>query len=88
MYIEYQGYWTHGEGLGPYDLNNEKHQKRLNLWNQKLNEGHKQYKSAINTWTIRDPLKRETAKKNNLNWLEFFTIEEFMKWYNKLPENK
>ena len=39
------------------------------------------YKNAINVWTIRDPLKRKTAKDNGLNWLEFFTIKKFMKWY-------
>ena len=40
------------------------------------------YKNAINVWTIRDPLKRKTAKDNGLNWLEFFTMDEFMKWYS------
>lgn len=42
------------------------------------------YKIAIEVWTIRDPLKRETARKNNLNWIEFFTLDEFMNWYNSL----
>jgi len=36
------------------------------------------YEIAINVWTVRDPLKRETARKNNLNWLEFFTLDEFL----------
>ena len=42
------------------------------------------YSHAIETWTISDPLKRKTAIKNNLNWLEFWTIPEFMKWYETL----
>ena len=40
------------------------------------------YLRAINTWTISYPLKRKTAKDNGLNWLEFFTMDEFMKWYS------
>lgn len=50
---------------------------------RKANNGHKIYNIAINTWTIRDPLKRQTAKDNSLNWLEFWTFDEFMKWYEK-----
>ena len=85
-YIEYQGYWGHGKlgtkVLGPYNVNNEEHQKVLNTWKQRSIK-HSTYKRAIEIWTVRDPLKRKTAKDNGLNWLEFFTIEEFMKWYNK-----
>ena len=72
---------------GPYDSNNQEHQLLLEKWNEKSLE-HSLYESAIRTWTVVDPLKRETAKKNNLNWIEFFTMEEFMLWYNNLPENK
>lgn len=90
-YIEYQGFMSHGKDgtkiYGPYDSNNPEHQLLLEKWNEKSLE-HSLYESAIRTWTVVDPLKRETAKKNNLNWLEFFTIEEFMLWYNNLPENK
>lgn len=82
LYIEYQGFWTHGNYhntvLGPYDSKNETHVNILNIWKAKNT---KIYDGAIETWTMRDPLKRETAKKNNLNWLEFFTIEEFLNWY-------
>lgn len=35
---------------------------------------------AINCWTVRDVLKRNTAKQNNLNYLEFFTILELENW--------
>ena len=40
------------------------------------------YLKAIETWTQGDPLKRETAKRNNLNYLEFWNIidiKEFIK---------
>jgi len=86
-WIEYQGYWTHGwilnKPLGPFDENNEIHRETLRKWKQKAKEGYKSYDVAICVWTVSDPLKRETAKKNNLNWLEFWTLEEFMKWYEK-----
>lgn len=83
-YIEYQGYWHHGKDgksiLGPYDMNNKEHQKILQKW-QKKAEISKYYQIAVNVWTVRDPLKRQTAKENGLKWLEFFTINEFMMWY-------
>lgn len=85
LYIEYQGYWSHGKShtkiFGPYDKNNEEHQKLLNTWKDKIKTENSSYIEAINTWTIRDPLKREVAKKNNLNWIEFWNIEEFINWY-------
>ena len=41
------------------------------------------YDSLVETWTVRDPLKREIAKKNELNYLEFFTFDEFIDWLNE-----
>lgn len=87
LYIEYQGYEGHGKE--PYDPSNPKHQELLNKWQQKAKEKEKlsnkksKYSRYIEVWTVRDPLKRKTAKNNGLNWLEFFTIEEFIKWYDK-----
>lgn len=87
LYIEYQGYWTHGKQshtiYGPFEKNKPLHQKMLANWQQQLNEGHKAYKTAIQVWTVSDPLKRQTAKDNGLNWLEFWTFDEFIKWYNQ-----
>ena len=78
LYIEYQGHWSHNKK--PFEGTAEDLIK-VNKWKSRNT---KFYKAAINTWTIRDPLKRETAKKNNLNWLEFFNIQQFMNWFNKL----
>lgn len=87
LYIEYQGFWTHGWDLnklyGPFDKSNENHQKLLLKWQQRANTGHKAYNNAIKVWTISDPLKRKIAKENNLNWIKFFSIEQFMEWYNQ-----
>jgi len=41
----------------------------LNAWKEK------QYTDAINVWTVTDPLKRQTAKENKLNYLEIFTCD-------------
>ena len=79
LYIEYQGFWHHGKE--PYDKNNEEHIKLIEKWKKLKN---KQYKQAIITWTISDPLKRKIAKENSLNWIEFFNMKEFFEWYNKL----
>ena len=60
--------WTHGER--PFNPNLKEDQATLQEWQSKNN---KFYNCAIETWTVRDVLKRETAKKNNLNYLEVFT---------------
>ena len=77
LYIEYQGFWTHGREI--YDENNLNHQKKLNLWKSKNKP---QYIKAIKDWTERDVLKRKTAKDNSLNWIEFFNINQFKDWIN------
>ena len=37
----------------------------------------------IKIWTIKDPLKRKTAKDNKLNYIEFWNINEVKEWLNK-----
>lgn len=80
LYIEYQGLWTHGKK--PFE-NTKEDLEVLDIWKEKSKTS-LFYSSAIENWTIRDSLKRETANKNNLNWLEFFTFEEFLIWYEKI----
>lgn len=87
MYIEYQGHWTHGKE--PYNKTNKEHINIIKIWRNKAKENNfKQirknyYLNAIKIWTKLDPLKRKTALQNGLNWLEFFTMDEFYIWYNK-----
>ncbi len=77
LYIECNYSWTHGGKPfnGTIEDNNI-----VDLWKDKNT---KYYNNAIKTWTVRDPLKRETAKKNNLNWIEFFNIDELKLWLEK-----
>lgn len=79
LYIECNYHWTHG--FHPFDDTNKDDVKKLNLWKSKQT---KYYINAINTWTIRDVNKRNIAKKNNLNYIEFFSIDEFKKFIYEL----
>ena len=86
LYIEYQGYWTHGWHLnkpyGPFNTLKNEHCELLSKWQEKA-KNHKSYANAIRVWTVSNPLKRQTAKDNGLNWLEFWTFDEFTEWYNQ-----
>ena len=77
LYVEFQGIWTHGKE--PYNPENPKHQEILENWQEKAKTS-EFYQNAIDIWTEVDPKKREVAKHSNLNWIEFFTIEEFEEW--------
>lgn len=69
LYIEYQGSWTHGNM--PYIEGDTACVKQLQQWEEKaLNSEY--YKDAIETWTYRDVIKRETARKYKLNYIEIW----------------
>ena len=68
LYLEINAHWTHGGH--PFDSTNKDDLLLLEAWKSKNT---KFYDIAINTWAVRDVLKRETAKKNNLNYIEVFT---------------
>ena len=77
LYIECNYHWTHGGH--PFDENNKNDLNLIKLWKEK---NKKYYDGAIYTWTIRDVNKRNIAKQNNLNYLEFWNIEELKEWLN------
>ena len=74
MFIELQGSWTHGKH--PYNEKSNQDQLILNKWKSRLLDNHGFYLTAIKVWTISDPKKRETARKNNLNYVELFNKED------------
>ena len=82
LYIEIQGHWSHGMNKYrcPFDDTNPDH---LGFLEKCKNKNTPFYNKLIEVWTVRDPLKRKIAKENNLNWIEFFTMEEFMTWFEK-----
>ena len=77
LYIECNYHWTHGGH--PYNENNKNDIETLNKWKEKDT---KFYANAITTWTIRDVNKRNIAKQNKLNYIEFWNIEELKIWIN------
>ena len=79
LYIECNYSWLHGGH--PYDNTNEEDKKMIEIWKEKNTP---YYNNAIGTWTIRDVNKRNIAKQNNLNYIEFWNLEELKCWlYNK-----
>ena len=82
LYIEYQGMWTHGPH--PFDKNNINDLKLLEYWKSQNKDF---YNVAINTWTIVDPNKRNIAKENKLNYVEFWNIIDIEKYFERYEKN-
>lgn len=72
LYIECNFYWSHG--AHPFNPNSNEDLKEL----EKLKT--KNYVRQIKTWTQSDVQKRETAKRNHLNYKEFYSLEEVIEW--------
>lgn len=88
LFIEYHGHWGHG-GM-PYDPNNEECINKLNEWEKRakkipLNKHNTNfYYVNINGWCVRDVEKYELAKKNNLNYVVFYTVKQAEDWVSQL----
>ena len=81
-YIEYQGFYTHGGH--PFDKNDKKDIDEV-LYLQYKNEHSTRpnknlYAVKLYIWTENDVEKRNTAKANNLNYIEFWNFEEVNNW--------
>lgn len=83
LYIEYQAYWTHGKH--PF-RNTFEDQQQLKFWLSRKDKS-SIYESAVIAWTQKDPLKRQTAKNNNLNYLEIFPDFPLEEVPNFIKEN-
>ena len=81
LYIKLQCTWAHGGH--PYTGNYDDLEK-LKLWKSKIDEGHLYYKNAICTWVDLDIRKRNIAKLNNLNYIEFWKLEEVFNYIKKI----
>lgn len=77
LYIECNYHWSHGKH--PFDENNINDINKLNLMKSKNT---KYYNQSIYVWTNLDIRKRNIVKKNNLNWIEFWNIDELQNWIN------
>ena len=77
LYIEYQGNWTHGKH--PFNENNPDDILKYNEWKSKHSE---YYDNAAYDWRYRDTNKRQIVKQNNLNFIEFWNLDEVNTWLN------
>ena len=83
-YIECNYHWTHGKHQ--YNKNNIKDIITKCRWKQQAKTS-KYYNIALNVWCNRDIKKLEYAKKNNLNYLTFYSTKEFNDWYHDFGMN-
>ena len=82
-FIEYQGF--QGHGTHPFNNNLLEDQAIIKKWQQRYDNGkHPLYKRMIEAWTIKDVEKRECAKRNNLNFHEFWNLEDAKKFIDSL----
>ena len=77
-FIEYQGYFSHQNH--PFDSLNKDDIKLKNDFIEKIKNGKLYYQCVINTWCDVDIKKRNKAKENNLNYIEFWNINEVDIW--------
>lgn len=77
LFIELNGNWTHNDHW--FDLQSEQDLATVKLWQEK---GTKYYSNAVSVWTGLDVRKRETARRNNLNYIVFWgcSLDDVRKW--------
>ena len=80
LFIEIQGFYSHGNHA--FDPNNIDDINELNTLINKTNKNDL-FQQKINVWTKSDPLKRQIAKDNNLNFIEAWNLDELK---NKLKQ--
>lgn len=74
LYIECNYHWTHG---GHPFTGSIEDNKKLAKWQS---HNTKYYDNAIHCWTVRDVRKRQTAKANKLNYIEFWSLGDLKSW--------
>ena len=88
LFIEYNGHWTHGKHpYSIYDIEDQKieDQKIVEEWKARYKDGeHPMYLHAIEIWTVKDVMKRQTARRNNLYYREFWNLTEAMQFIDTL----
>lgn len=89
LFIEVQGYFTHGDH--PFDINNIDDKVHLNTLKVKYKSYYDKYNKwpqSITIWAQKDVEKRNTAINNKLNFIEIFDykninkIEDTLNKYN------
>lgn len=85
LFIELNATWLHGGHW--FDSNNQNDINMLNEWLANIKANKCFYEVAVDVWTIRDVKKRQTAIKNNLNYVVFWKtdLSDFKEWLKSEP---
>lgn len=83
LFLELNLTWTHGGH--PFNPNNPEDIKQLGRWQEKALESN-YYQNAIETWTIRDVKKIQTALNNKLHYKTIYTQSELMVYLEELRD--
>ena len=75
LYIECNYHWTHQDHI--YDGMDKADKELVESMHNKCS---KYYDNAIYTWTIRDKEKYDVAIKNKLNYILFYSFNQFQHW--------
>ena len=78
LFIECNFHWTHG--FHWFNSNDIADIQKLQKWRSKKSNF---YKKAEYVWTQLDPLKRKVAEDNHLNYIVFWSYNEFNDWFQK-----
>lgn len=86
-------HFSHFHNFKPY-IGNDEDKKEIKILQQKSNEIKKktnkiktQYDVIIYTWSDLDVRKRDLAKQNNLNYLEFYNLNDLKQWINQKKDS-
>lgn len=81
LFIELNIYWTHGGHF--FDKSNKDDVSKLLYWSSRKTDA---FDKAVYTWSISDLNKRDTAIKNNINYLVFWDndLSDFKEWFYNL----
>jgi len=81
IYIEINSWWYHNNHF--YNETDDNDIQTLNLWKDK-SKINPQYNRAIEIWTKRDIEKRNTAIKNNLNYVVLWNKQDIINFLQTL----
>lgn len=78
LYLELNASWTHG--FHWFDVSRSEDMDVKHLWESKQTD---YYANAVHVWTQKDVEKRETAKKNGLNYIVFWqnSLQDAILWF-------
>ena len=83
LFIECNFHWTHcGHFFDKYNVDDisKLNELKVKAAEKQRTQGKNLYETAIDVWTVRDPKKLDTALKNRLNYLVFWTLDEALDW--------